>query len=210
MGAAPLPLLVTTYASSMSSLWTPEGEHRVPRPGEGESGTGGASDAGAPGSPGAPGSSGSSPKPPTRRRADGDVDAASEQETETEEELLEYLRCEGRYAGPDCAPQPGLVLLDLNMPRKDGREALREIKSDPRLRRIPIVVLTTSRAEEDILNTYDLGVNSFCTKPVTFDGLVTLMKTMACYWFQIVELPPTEAAPASTLAARSLAAQGCR
>jgi CheY-like chemotaxis protein len=126
------------------------------------------------------------------------------------EELLEYLRCEGRYAGPDCAPQPGLVLLDLNMPRKDGREALREIKSDPRLRRIPIVVLTTSRAEEDILNTYDLGVNSFCTKPVTFDGLVTLMKTMACYWFQIVELPPTEAAPASTLAARSLAAQGCR
>jgi len=92
MGAAPLPLLVTTYASSMSSLWTPEGEHRVPRPGEGESGTGGASDAGAPGSPGAPGSSGSSPKPPTRRRADGDVDAASEQETETEEELLEVAK----------------------------------------------------------------------------------------------------------------------
>ncbi len=106
------------------------------------------------------------------------------------EELLEYLRGEGRYAAPGSAPRPGLVLLDLNMPRKDGREALREIKSDPRLRRIPIVVLTTSRAEEDILRSYDLGVNSFCTKPVTFDGLVKLMRTMACYWFEIVELPP--------------------
>ncbi len=103
---------------------------------------------------------------------------------------LKYLRCEGRYATAGCAPRPGLVLLDLNMPRKDGREALREIKSDPELRRIPIVVLTTSRAEEDILRSYDLGVNSFCTKPVTFDGLVKLMRTMACYWFEIVELPP--------------------
>ena len=105
------------------------------------------------------------------------------------EELMEYLGQKGRYADPASAPRPGLILLDLNMPRKDGREALREIKSDPALRRIPIVVLTTSRADEDILRTYDLGVNSFCTKPVSFDGLVKLMKTLACYWFEIVELP---------------------
>jgi CheY-like chemotaxis protein len=105
------------------------------------------------------------------------------------EELMEYLCHTGRYAEPASAPRPGLILLDLNMPRKDGREALREIKGDPTLRRIPIIVLTTSRADEDILRTYDLGVNSFCTKPVTFDGLVRLMQTMACYWFEIVELP---------------------
>lgn len=105
------------------------------------------------------------------------------------EELIEYLRGEGRYAAPGSAPRPGLILLDLNMPRKDGREALRDIKSDPALRRIPIVVLTTSHAEEDILRTYDLGVNSFCTKPVTFEGLVRLMQTLACYWFEIVVLP---------------------
>lgn len=105
------------------------------------------------------------------------------------EELMEYLQRRGRYEGSD-APRPGLILLDLNMPRKDGREALREIKSDPELRSIPVVVLTTSKAEEDILRTYDLGVNSFITKPVTFDGLVDIMRLLGRYWFEIVELPP--------------------
>ena len=105
------------------------------------------------------------------------------------EELMEYLNRRGRYVDPESSPRPGLILLDLNMPRKDGREALREIKSIPALRQIPIVVLTTSKAEEDIYRTYDLGVNSFVTKPVTFDGLVSVMKTLGRYWFEIVELP---------------------
>ena len=105
------------------------------------------------------------------------------------EELMQYLRRGGPYANPETSPRPGLILLDLNMPRKDGREALREIKSDPSLRHIPIVVLTTSKAEEDIYRTYDLGVNSFITKPVTFDGLVNVMRGLGRYWFEIVELP---------------------
>jgi CheY-like chemotaxis protein len=104
------------------------------------------------------------------------------------EELLDYLRQSGAYADPDSAPRPGLILLDLNMPRMDGREALREIKADPELRRIPVVVLTTSKAEEDILRTYDLGVNSFITKPVTFEGLVEVMKHLAHYWFELVQV----------------------
>lgn len=110
------------------------------------------------------------------------------------EELIEYLRRAGRYedgAGKDSA-RPGLILLDLNMPRKDGREALREIKADPILRQIPIVILTTSKSDEDIVRSYDLGVNSFITKPVTFDGLVEVMRTLQKYWFEIVELPPSE------------------
>jgi CheY-like chemotaxis protein len=105
------------------------------------------------------------------------------------EELMNYLRHQGEYADAEKAPRPGLILLDLNMPRKDGREALKEIKADPELRRIPIIVLTTSKAEEDILRTYDLGVNSFITKPVSFDGLVEVMKSLALYWLEIVELP---------------------
>ena len=105
------------------------------------------------------------------------------------EELLDYLYHRGRFAGADDSPRPGLILLDLNMPRKDGREALREIKSDPGLRSIPVVVLTTSKAEEDIYRTYDLGVNSFITKPVLFESLVEVMKTLGKYWFEIVELP---------------------
>lgn len=104
------------------------------------------------------------------------------------EELLEYLHARGRYAPPEHAPRPGIILLDLNMPRKDGREALKEIKSDSELRRIPVIVLTTSKAEEDIYRTYDLGVNSFITKPVTFDGLVQIMRTLGEYWFEIVEI----------------------
>lgn len=105
------------------------------------------------------------------------------------EELMEYLRHQGRYAGNASVPLPGLILLDLNMPRKDGREALKEIKADPDLRQIPIVVLTTSKAEEDICRTYELGVNSFITKPVSFDGLVDVMKVLTTYWFSIVQLP---------------------
>lgn len=105
------------------------------------------------------------------------------------EKLMDYLRRQGEYADAEKAPRPGLILLDLNMPRKDGREALKEIKADPELRRIPIIVLTTSKAEEDILRTYDLGVNSFITKPVSFQGLVEVMKSLALYWLEIVELP---------------------
>ncbi|MDQ3686898.1 MAG: response regulator [Acidobacteriota bacterium] len=105
------------------------------------------------------------------------------------EELMDYLCRRGRYAGTNVAPRPGLILLDLNMPRKDGREALREIKADPELRKIPVVVLTTSKAEEDIYRTYDLGVNSFITKPVMFESLVEVMRTLGKYWFEIVELP---------------------
>jgi CheY-like chemotaxis protein len=105
-------------------------------------------------------------------------------------ELLEYLRHEGAYAAPGSAPAPGIVLLDLNMPRMDGREALREIKRDPMLRTLPVVVLTTSKAEEDIIRTYELGVNSFISKPVTFLGLVEVMKAFSRYWLEIVDLPP--------------------
>ena len=106
------------------------------------------------------------------------------------DDLLDYLYHRGRFSDPESSPTPGLILLDLNMPRKDGREALREIKADPDLRRIPIVVLTTSKAEEDIYRTYDLGANSFITKPVSFDGLVAVMRDIGRYWIEIVELPP--------------------
>lgn len=106
------------------------------------------------------------------------------------EELLDYLRQRGKYSDPSLAPRPGLILLDLNMPKKDGREAVREIKADPALRRIPIVVLTTSKAEEDIFRSYELGVSSFIIKPVSFESLVEIMKTLSRYWFEIVELPP--------------------
>jgi CheY-like chemotaxis protein len=105
------------------------------------------------------------------------------------EELMDYLLRRGRYADPADSPAPGLILLDLNMPRKDGREALTEIKANPDIRRIPVVVLTTSRAEEDVFRTYDLGVSSFISKPVTFEGLVEAMKALSQYWFEIVELP---------------------
>jgi CheY-like chemotaxis protein len=105
------------------------------------------------------------------------------------EELADYLFHRGRYANPDDAPTPGLILLDLNMPKKDGREVLAEIKADASLRSIPVVVLTTSKAEEDVTRTYDLGVNSFITKPVTFEGLVRAMEAFSRYWLEIVELP---------------------
>lgn len=105
------------------------------------------------------------------------------------EELMQYLRREGVYADPQLAPRPGLILLDLNMPRKDGREALREIKSDASLKRIPVIVLTTSEAEQDIIGSYDLGVNAFITKPVTFDGLAHAVQRLGDFWFEIVKLP---------------------
>lgn len=105
------------------------------------------------------------------------------------EELMDYLYRRGQYAQKSSSPRPALILLDLNMPKKDGREALREIKTDPNLRQIPVVVLTTSKSEEDIYRTYDLGANSFITKPVTFASLVEVMKTIEKYWFEIVELP---------------------
>jgi len=105
-------------------------------------------------------------------------------------QLLDYLHHRGVYSRPGSAPRPGVILLDLNMPRKDGREALREIKADPELRNIPIVVLTTSKADEDIAQSYDLGANSFISKPVTFEGLVDVLPGLGNYWFDIVELPP--------------------
>jgi len=104
-------------------------------------------------------------------------------------ELLDYLRWQDKFANPKDAPTPDLILLDLNMPRKDGREALAEIKSDPRLRYIPVVVLTTSKAEEDIMRSYDIGAASYITKPVTFDGLVDAIRGLGQYWVQIVRLP---------------------
>ncbi len=105
------------------------------------------------------------------------------------EELLDYLYRRGKFSNPAESPRPGLILLDLNMPRKDGREALEEIKADQALCQIPVVVLTTSKAEEDICRTYNLGVNSFITKPVSFEGLVSVMTGLAQYWFEIVRLP---------------------
>ena len=105
------------------------------------------------------------------------------------EELMDYLLRRGQYEDPSDSPRPGLILLDLNMPRKDGREALEEIKAHPSLRSIPIVVLTSSKAEEDILRSYDLGVSSYLVKPVTFDKLIDLIQGMGRYWLEIVELP---------------------
>lgn len=104
-------------------------------------------------------------------------------------ELIAYLRGEGKYSDRTEYPMPGLILLDLNMPKKDGREALQDIKADADLRRIPVVILTTSKAEEDMLKGYDLGAASYITKPVTFDALVDLMGALGRYWVEIVELP---------------------
>ena len=105
------------------------------------------------------------------------------------EELLDYLHHRGAFAPPALSPVPGLILLDLNMPKKDGREALAEIKADPLLRRIPVVVMTTSQAEQDISRTYDLGTNSYIAKPITLPDLVEVMRVLGQYWFQVVKLP---------------------
>lgn len=106
------------------------------------------------------------------------------------EELLDYLTRHGEYAAPESSPRPALILLDLNMPRMDGREALERIKSDASLRRIPVVVLTTSRAEEDIVRSYDLGVNSFIQKPVSFSDFTQALRLLGAYWLEVVALPP--------------------
>lgn len=108
------------------------------------------------------------------------------------EELMDYLLHRGKYTDRKKAPKPGMILLDLNMPKKDGREALKELKSDSDLRSIPVVVLTTSRAEEDIIRTYDLGVNSFLSKPATFAELLGMVEKFAQYWFETAELPIQE------------------
>ena len=102
-------------------------------------------------------------------------------------EALEYLRHAGVYAK---SPHPDIILLDLNLPRKDGREVLAEIKNDPALRRIPVVILTTSKAEEDIITSYDLHANCFITKPVDLDQFITVVQSVEEFWFTIVKLPP--------------------
>lgn len=145
----------------------------------------------------------SSPQPITILIADDDIDdremvrdafrenrlANDIRFVENGEELMNYLLRKGKYSEPGTAPVPGLILLDLNMPKKDGREALKEIKGNHDLKRIPVVVLTTSKAEEDIFRTYDLGVNSFISKPVTFEALVAVTRELGRYWLEIVELP---------------------
>ena len=106
------------------------------------------------------------------------------------EELTQYLNHEGRYSYPVPSPRPAVILLDLNMPRKDGWEALREIKANPELRQIPIIVLTTSKADEDICRSYELGANSCITKPSSFGALIDMLKVLGKYWIEVVHLPP--------------------
>ena len=105
------------------------------------------------------------------------------------QQLMDYLHGTGAFAPPYPTVHPGIILLDLNMPRMDGKEALAEIRSDPKLRDITVLVLTTSKAEEDVLRSYELGANSFIVKPVTFEGLVDVMRSIETYWFEIVSLP---------------------
>jgi CheY-like chemotaxis protein len=106
------------------------------------------------------------------------------------EELLDYLFRRGKYVEPGSAPRPGLILLDLNLPKKDGRAALEAIKQDPDLRRIPVVILTTSNAQEDVIRTYTLGASSYIRKPANMTVLVDIMSTLGHYWFDLVELAP--------------------
>ena len=107
-------------------------------------------------------------------------------------ELLDYLRHKGKYSDPASSPRPSILLLDLNMPRKDGRQALAELKQDPDLKMIRVIIMTTSKAEEDILRTYNLSAASYITKPMTFDALVDVVKTIGKYWLEIVELPDVQ------------------
>lgn len=106
------------------------------------------------------------------------------------QELLDYLHRRGKYSDSSLSPCPDLILLDLNMPKKDGREALKEIKSHPDFRSIPIVIFTTSREAGDIVKSYDMGANSFMTKPADFNELIDFVRTLEAYWFEIVTLPP--------------------
>lgn len=106
------------------------------------------------------------------------------------EEALAFLRKEGKYKD---AITPDLILLDLNLPKKDGREVLKDIKDDPELRVIPVVILTTSAADEDVLRTYQLHANCYIMKPVDFDQFSRVVQTIECFWFSIVKLPRKEA-----------------
>lgn len=105
------------------------------------------------------------------------------------EQLMDYLNHRGAFENPEQNPRPGLILLDLNMPKKDGREVLKEIKSNPVFKDIPVIVLSTSKTEEDVIRSYNLGVNSFIAKPVTFESLVKIVRELGHYWFELVELP---------------------
>lgn len=111
------------------------------------------------------------------------------------EELMDYLLHRGDYTEVASAPTPGLILLDLNMPRKDGREVLREIRQHVDLRRIPVVVFTTSKADTDVRTIYDLGANSFVPKPAAYEALVKTLGTLSHYWFGVVELPQPKVRP---------------
>jgi CheY-like chemotaxis protein len=104
-------------------------------------------------------------------------------------ELVDYLNRRNKFSLPGSSPRPSLIILDLNMPRKDGREALQEIKADPEFRKIPVVVLTTSTAGPDVSRVYELGANSFISKPVAYNSLVGLIKSLGQYWFNVVMLP---------------------
>jgi two-component system response regulator len=108
------------------------------------------------------------------------------------EELMDYLKRRGKYRDPATSPRPAILLLDLNMPKKDGREALEEIKADPALRQIRIIILTTSRDDKDVYQAYDVSAASYITKPVNFDGLVEAIKALGKYWLETVELPQNE------------------
>jgi CheY-like chemotaxis protein len=105
------------------------------------------------------------------------------------EELMDYLFRKGQYEDQNAYPQPGLILLDLNMPKKDGREALKEIKNHPKLKNIPVVILTTSKEEEDVELSYRLGANAYIRKPLSFNRLVEIVKSLKQFWFEVVELP---------------------
>lgn len=105
------------------------------------------------------------------------------------EEALEYLQQKGRFAAPGAAPPPDLVLLDLNLPRLDGKQVLERMRADPALRKLPVVALTTSRHEADIARTYELGANSYIAKPVDMDQFVSTLRELGNYWFRLVLLP---------------------
>lgn len=108
------------------------------------------------------------------------------------EQMLDYLAGKWKLSTEGRSQMPGLILLDLNMPKMDGREVLQALKNTPHLHQIPVIVLTTSEAEEDIIRSYNLGANSFITKPVEFDSLVRIMQDLGRYWFEIVELPKSQ------------------
>ena len=107
-------------------------------------------------------------------------------------EAMEYLRCEGSFAGRE-PRMPAVVLLDIKMPRKDGLEVLREIRGDPQLKRLPVVILTSSREEQDIITSYDLGVNAYVVKPVDFQAFIEAVEHLGVFWALINERPPLEA-----------------